>query len=209
MVAALVLVALSWSLADEDRRPAVFSQEPDQLGGFASDAGTVEVFGVGVEVADDFTLRRAAPVRSVVWYGFYPSAFGPPPATDDFTIAFFADDGGVPAAEPFAQYAVGDGNREDANLPIDGTFVYRANIPKTLFEPNTTYYISIVNDTAGDDGLWFWEQANTGEGGPIFIRLDFSAGFGDWFEDFGDPTDPLGSDYDTAFALSVHSIDDD
>ena len=207
--AAVVLLALTWSMAGDEDDDVVFSQEPDQLGAFLADEGTVEFFGIGIEIGDDFSFAKKTKIRSVVWYGFYPSFFGSPPEDDDFSISFYEDDGGVPAATPFAQYSVGDGDRKDAELPIDGTFVYQANIPKTEFKADKIYYISIKNDTTGEDALWAWESANTGEGGPIFFREDFGGGWEDWAEDFGHPGDPTASDYDTTFSLSTKKIDGD
>jgi len=203
MCSAFLMVTLTGSMSGGEHPCVVFSQAPDNIGGFLSDAGTVELFGIAVEVADDFVLAHDANVRSVVWYGFYPSVFGPPPETDHFTILFYEDNNGIPAAEPFAQYAVGHGVRE---RDVGGGFIHRADIPKTKLYGGTTYYISIVNDTSGDLGLWSWEQANTGAGGPMFYRFDFGGGFGDWTADFGSPTDPLGNRFDTAFALSTKCI---
>jgi len=201
-----VVVLLTWTLALAGG--AIFSQEPDDptIGAFVSDESTVDVFGIGFDVADDFTLDEDAKIRSVVWYGGY--SFGDAPEEDDFTILFFEDDGGVPAAEPFASYHVGDVNREEADLESDSTnYVYRANIPKTEFEGGTTYYIAIKNDTGGED-LWVWLQANTFEGGPVYLRFDFGGGFGDWDEDFGVEGDEAGYDYDLAFTLKTNRSSD-
>jgi hypothetical protein len=138
------------------------------------------------QAADDFLLQSgASTVTDVHWWGVY--AYGNTPELDNFTIRFYADAGGAPAIVPLAEYAVGNIGRVDTGLtaiPNQDVYVYSANIPSLILTANTTYWLSIVNDTAADlddDWYWLWEvggvSATRGQDGQAWSSGDVRLGF--------------------------------
>jgi len=120
---------------------------------------------VYIEAADSFTLLPGdSTVTDVHWWGFYwefqadePSE----PATDDFTINFYASSGGPGALiESFTGFA--DVHREVSpyTYELDGDdfyyYSYWVDIDALELDPNTTYYLSIVNNTVRNDADWLW-----------------------------------------------------
>ena len=71
--------------------------------------------------ADNFMFDTATTITDVEWSGIY---FGEdsPPAVDNFTIAFYADDAGEPAAAPLAEFDVGNAvSRQNPAYPVAGS----------------------------------------------------------------------------------------
>jgi hypothetical protein len=118
-----------------------------------------------IETADSFTLLPGhSTVTDVHWWGFYweyqadePSD----PAIDDFTINFYESNFGPGALiESFTDFA--DVHREVSpyTYELDGIeyfyYSYWVDIDALELDPNTTYYLSIVNNTVRNDADWLW-----------------------------------------------------
>jgi hypothetical protein len=114
-------------------------------------------------VADDFKLNPGANViTDVHWTGFY--AFTNTPLQDAFTIQFFADAGGLPALAPFLSLSVSP-SRTDTGKDVAGSdlFAYDVVIAPLALAPNTTFWLSIFNNTSGDaNDNWFWGMVDNG-----------------------------------------------
>ena len=131
---------------------------PDFPGGITSD------FGAPInQMADDFILTTGSnSIQDVHWWGFY--AFDNTPVTDNFTIRIFDDDAGKPSANSFQTIFTGGPGRVDSGIdftfPGSGAFdVYEfwVTIPTVTLAPNSTFWLSIVNNTSDDtDDNWFW-----------------------------------------------------
>lgn len=153
VILGISLVALSATL--QTMAATVFSQASDVVEGRASDLD----FPNGLLAADDFILGAQANVTSISWFGGYAFGSFTPPATDNFTIAFYNDAGGIPALAPFMTFNVGNAvNRVDTgvdyNLSIDH-YSYAADININLLA-GTQYYLSVFTDTTGAPSRWFW-----------------------------------------------------
>ena len=113
------------------------------------------------ESADDFVLGAAATITDIHWFGVYS---GDVPAVDDFTIRLFDDAAGQPDAAPF--FTVNIGNAA-GRAPTGGTvlgffpiFEYSAFVAPITLTPGVQYWLSVVNNTVGDDDSWFWATSN-------------------------------------------------
>jgi hypothetical protein len=162
---------------------------PDLVNAFFSDTMADHPFaGNPFQVADDFSFASAHSLTDVHWFGAY--AFENTPGLDSFLIRIFPDDGGVPAADPIHEFAVGDGDRTDTGLIVAIAFnlySYSALLPQTPLDPGT-YWLSIVNDLADADDDWYWATSNDNAGNGRNRMAD------------DDPWSPL--DAELAFALT-------
>ena len=132
--------------------------------------------------ADNFVLQAGANIiTDVHWRGIYlPNNT---PGTDAFTIQFYADAVGKPAATPLNSYSVGSAvNRTDTLLDLgSGLFAvdiysYSAVIAPLALTAGTTYWLSIVNDTRTDpDDNWAWAAAFGGDGFATLVPSFSSA----------------------------------
>ena len=123
--------------------------------------------GDNYQEADDFVLQAGATfLTDVHWWGVYASDQSP--QTDSFTIRLFADDGGAPDTTPFYEVSGIDGGRVSTGTYEDGTFEiysYWADIAPINLASNTTYWISILNDTANDtNDNWYWTTSDSTSG---------------------------------------------
>lgn len=125
-------------------------------------AAMVSDFSYPNQSADDFRLQPgASTISDVHWWGFY-SPLSTPSVPDNFTIRFFANVAGAPAVIPFAQFNVGHVGRADTGADVGGqdVYAYSADIAPLALVAGTTYWLSIVNDTAADtDDHWGWSLA--------------------------------------------------
>lgn len=126
---------------------------PDQVISFLSD------FDGSQQMADNFVLLPGATLLTDVhWWGVY--AFADTPTTDNFTIRIFEDGGGIPTANPFYEVSGVGGNRADTGVDESNGFdiyEYNADIAPIALAANTTYWISIVNESFNDlDDGWYW-----------------------------------------------------
>jgi hypothetical protein len=127
----------------------------------------------GQEVADNFVLGEGDhTITDVSWSGSYYSS-NAPVATDAFTIRIFADSQGLPTTAPLLSFNVGNAvNRVDSGIN-DSTFGldiynYSASITATTLTAGTTYWLSIVNNTAGNTVDWLWENSASTGGDDAF-----------------------------------------
>lgn len=116
------------------------------------------------EIAGSFLLEAgASTIRDVHWWGTYPPDLGDTSgpydelAADDFTISFYEESpSGGPALTPFISF---NPVVTRVDVPDAGSwniFGYSANIPELVLASDTLYFISIVNNTAGDSDAWHW-----------------------------------------------------
>jgi len=114
--------------------------------------------------ADDFQLfSYGNTITEIQWWGVYGD--GPVPAADNFTIRIFADNGGLPESDPIIELAAGDVGRTDSGLDQDfqgglDVYAYSYAVSPITLDANTTYWLSIVNDTSGEAVNWFWENSS-------------------------------------------------
>jgi hypothetical protein len=130
--------------------------------GAASDPSTPQF------AAEDFQLLTGATtITGARWTGLYLSG-NTPGAPDIFTLRIYADNGGAPAVAPLFNVALGAVPRADtgadlniANIFIFDIYGYEASFGPVSLSANTTYWLSIYNDTAADPNSdWVW----TGDG---------------------------------------------
>ena len=118
--------------------------------------------------ADDFVLQPGSNIiTDIHWTGTYTPNI-PPPETDDFTIEIFADDGGAPdSTGSLSVINIGDPGRTDTGIdlgPFD-LFSYWVVIAPLELTPNTSFWLSIINDTTAEQADWFWGGNNKGGNG--------------------------------------------
>ncbi len=135
-----------------------FAVRGDGTVGFFSDFsfGT----GGGNQGADSFTFFEAATVTDVHWRGTY-TANTPDPAADDFTLEFWSDGDNVPdGLLRFFTPANSEIERVSSTLSGDPgrqVFSYSYTLPAAPpFEvgANQTVWLSVINNTAGQDFNW-------------------------------------------------------
>jgi hypothetical protein len=147
----------------------------------------------GQELADDFVLNAAnTMINGISWSGSYYST-NTPTAFDSFTFNFYTAD--LPAL-PFLSIDVGSNvTRVDSGIDqaLFGLDIYNfaATFDQIAFAPDVTYYLSIVNNTAGADDDWLWEQSRSA--GNAQFRSN--------------PLEPwIRANSDFAFALELNSV---
>ena len=136
----------------------------------------VSDFGWHRQQADDFRLTGSyLTITGVDWWGGYKH-WPDPAATDNFVIRFFSSTHGKPSAVPFAEMPAVNLTRTEEYLDAEGVlsahhhncthhdddtiYHYSAELPFPLpLNPETTYYLSIVNDTSS---RWGWLAAEGG-----------------------------------------------
>ncbi|MGH7847392.1 MAG: hypothetical protein ACREQW_19775 [Candidatus Binatia bacterium] len=144
-------------------------------------------------IADDFSLKAGLNViTGIHWTGVY--AGNAPIEPDNFSIQIFADGGETPASTPIISLSIGDPGRTNTGINIfsDDLFEYSMNISPITVNPNTTFWLSIVNETStGMTNDWAWgSQLLDLSGGVIAARSNETE---PWF---------LASDFVQDFALS-------
>ena len=77
---------------------------------------------------------------------------------DNFTIQLFNDAGGVPATTPFLSLPVSPSRVDTGNNAAGSDiFAYDVNISPVTLAANTTFWLSIFNNTSNDtNDNWFW-----------------------------------------------------
>lgn len=101
-------------------------------------------------------------IDGVRWWGSYYSD-NTPPLSDHFTIRVFEDEDGFPAALPVVEELVGDVGRTLTGLSSfgDDVYMYTAPIEPIELSAETTYWLSIVNDTPSVPDRWVWTETGT------------------------------------------------
>lgn len=132
-----------------------------------TDNARVSDFDFPFQAADDFQLQAGAnTITDIHWwglYGFSNTATEP----DDFTIRFFSDAGGSPALNPLFEFAIGDVGRVDTGFDVSGldVYAYSVDIAPLMLTADTTFWLSIVNDTTADtNDNWLWSFEGGGNG---------------------------------------------
>jgi len=120
-------------------------------------------------LADDFMLDPGSNIiTDIHWTGMYLQGMTPP-STDNFTIAIYADDEGAPEStdSPMPVAFVGGPVRVDTGMDLGAdVYGYGVIVVPIALAPNTTYWLSISNDTTTDlDDNWFWMVNNMGGNG--------------------------------------------
>ena len=132
----------------------IFDNGVTTITGFLTSDASVPHFG-----ADDFVLQPGSNIiTDIHWTGIYSSG-NPPPETDDFTIEIFADDGGAPdSSGPLSVIDVGDSDRTDTGIDFGSfsLFSYSVFIAPLELTPNTSFWLSIINDTTPEPANWAW-----------------------------------------------------
>jgi hypothetical protein len=118
-------------------------------------------FGAAVQRADNLTISSSDSVSSVFCWGAFAGAA---PASVDFDLRFFNDDGGKPAAAPFATRSLvgvipSDSGWFSQNMAPVYEFAAPLTTPVAL-AGNTTYYVSLVENSAGT--VWGWNPDGFG-----------------------------------------------
>ena len=139
-----LLFGLLCLTAGQAHAAIVYSETPNLTTGTLSDVDRP------FYLANDFMLGSDTTVTGVEWRGMYFSS-ATPQAVDAFTINFYADNGGSVGAF-LAGFDVGnDVNRAlaginfNAQIPFYG---YQSDLGSGIdLLANTTYWISIFNDT--------------------------------------------------------------
>ncbi|MEL6356637.1 MAG: hypothetical protein AAFQ37_06840, partial [Bacteroidota bacterium] len=118
--------------------------------------------------ADDFSFSESGTISSVSWSGAY--AFdNTPPATDDFTIRIYTDDGGSVGTLLYSE-AVGNAvNRVMEVEDLFGFDVYSYNAAINFaVSAGTTYWLVIYSNTINEADNWFWSLRDGGGGNALF-----------------------------------------
>lgn len=139
---------------------SVFNQATQGTAAHLSEAAFSVYFDIENQMGDDFELAPGdATVTRVTWYGAYANDL---PVTDDFTLTVYRDNGaGMPDTGGYWDRRAGNevNRRATSGLVEPGLFdltiyEYSCEVAGWELDPDTTYYLSIVNETA--DGTWLW-----------------------------------------------------
>lgn len=171
---ALAAAVSAGSLLPSVSQAAVIFDQPVDLTviGFLSDFNAVPSTDAPAQDADDFQLQAGAnTITDVHWWGVY-SFNNSATTNDNFTIRIFADISGAPAINPLNEYVVGNVGRVDTGViqqTLYNVYSYSVTIPALTLAANTTYWLSIVNNTAADtNDNWYWSGVRGG--GPAYFR---------------------------------------
>jgi len=157
------------------------------------------------EAADDFVITAAVEISGINWWGAYTNANQFDEVPDDFSLRILDAAFGL-----VADINVGGVTRFDTGLnaldlgTVRDIFGYEANIAPLLLTAGQ-YYLSVVNNTAGDElgHRWSW-QSTAGVSGTVAQARQSNAVFADTttgWENTGDPPDVPG--YDLAFNITT------
>ena len=145
-------------------------------GAMASDFSSSTTPTSPIQRADDFLFSSTSQITTINWWGQY--AFNNTPGPDDFTLRIFADLSGTPASIPLFQFALGNVGRVTTGVVSFGSDVYGysgvLSSPVTL-SGGTTYWLSIVNNTASDaNDNWYWQRVSRFTGSVQSRNTDVS-----------------------------------
>ena len=126
-----------------------------------------DVFGTSThaQVADDFSLQPGSgAITGVTWWGDYSPTQTPQPL-DSFTIRIFSDIGGTAALNPLETLSINGLTRTATGQKIAkntfDAYQYTATVAPVALSPNTTYWLSIVDDTRVDSNdNWYWATSS-------------------------------------------------
>ncbi|MEQ9608765.1 MAG: PEP-CTERM sorting domain-containing protein [Kiloniellaceae bacterium] len=163
----------------------------DQSSGYGLNSYLSDVLG-GTAQADDFRLQPGgSTITGIHWWGKY-GGLATTSQPDNFTIRIFADNGGAPALDALVELAVGAVDRTYPAVDY-GIHTYSTQIEPLVLAADTTYWLSIVNDTTAlgpDNHFWYW----TLDGNGNHVWRDFGTNTwvsGGWNMAFFLTDDPL------------------
>ena len=156
------------------------------------------------EAADDFTLTSSATLGGVEWFGAYTTANLFDAVPDNFSIRILDAAFALIADINVGLVARTDTGLVNTSIPTipRNIFGYEATIAPLTLDAGQ-YYLSIVNNTAGDDvsQRWSW-QSTAGVIGTATLARTSSTPF-DNFASGWDTADTGFGDFDLAFSLTT------
>ena len=197
---AYVLVLALTAQAD----PIIYLQPPDETDGLVSGRtrSDFDMYGPGRfsnQVLDDFVLEWAGEgalyeLTDIHWWGTYVGQeLGE--SGDDFTVRIFEDGETPQLIEEFTP-TWDLVNRADSGYDIPfgqrtrDVWSYWFDLAEPLYlDPESTYYISVINNTPSDSTDWAWVYGMDGNG-QSWMRVTDESPWEDW------------SRHDMAFALT-------
>lgn len=128
-------------------------------------------------VASSFTLERnASSISGFRWWGRYLGS-NTPQELDEFRIQVYTDENGFPGLEVLDTYVGGAGRATTAKGGGSTVYEYSTSIVTQQLLPETTYWLSIFNDTTIDDNdEWTWMSADEPRSGKTVQDLTVSPG---------------------------------
>jgi hypothetical protein len=118
------------------------------------------------QIADNFQLFQVTTLESLSWFGRYGMTLSLANPVD-FSIRFFADDGGRPAVSPVQEFDVMT-DAHDTGLTFQGVpwFSYAIALPDLTLKPGN-YWVSVLESDPRTpaSGLtqWLWGQSDQGD----------------------------------------------
>ncbi|MFO1498639.1 MAG: choice-of-anchor R domain-containing protein [Verrucomicrobiota bacterium] len=177
----LILLAAWLSALTVQANPIIVDNgSPDYGNAYYSDLSPG--IGGGIQAASSFVVGAANTLTDIHWWGGYGiSSFSH--AVDHFTIYLYNDSGGSPGTVAYT-IPVGAPARIDTGVNLFVSldiFSYQFDLLAPIVLPTgTTYWLSILNDTAGDPGgEWVWATSNQ-LAGDDQSRLLHSGSPGPW-----------------------------
>jgi hypothetical protein len=143
-------------------------------------------------IADNFIASKSGNITSICFAGaYFPGNLVL--AVDDFTVTYYADAAGLPGAVIAGPMSLTVDSREMTGVVLFGVdeYGYQGSHGPVAVASGQTYWVEVVNNTAGNTDSWFWES---GDQDPVNGIFDGVASFDevDWL--------PIGA-FDLAFAL--------
>ena len=148
-------------------------------------SATASDFDFPHQVADDFQLQAGGTtITDIHWWGVYSSIY-PDPLVDDFMIRIFADDAESPGQLPlFEITGLTVSRTATAGTIANGTeYEYSVDVAPIVLSANTTYWLSVVHNTADEPTSWYWSDAADGSGNGVRRATDADLA---WTSDFND-----------------------
>lgn len=153
--------------------------------GIASDRDTAASGEGGQARADDFTFFVNTSITDIHWYGTY--SWNAPDALDRYSIEIRDDDNGLPgnliqsygsAVTPINDAQIGQAQGGITGNPGRTRYHYWYVLPAPFAAAaNTTYWMSIINDTTGTTNAytWFWATSSGGDINSVAAQSDLDA----------------------------------
>ena len=166
-----VLLLLLGGAGQSNAGPIIYDNlYPSELiGGLNSDFDPNDVNIVN-QAADDFMLTSGmTTITGIHWLGFLSGADLDSILFDDFTIRIFNDAGGTAEVDPTVL---------DLNVGVvdvvsfSNVLEYSVDISPITLQADTTYWLSIVNNTVGSPETWAWGIEYFDSGNNLFRMID-------------------------------------
>lgn len=139
----------------------IFDRGPDSN---LNQGWTSNVGGAYITYNSFSLLPGETTITEIRWWGSYFDNFAnlPLPAVDDFTIQIVGDDNGLPDLTGPLFLDFDAGNNVDRTEKVGDTFLgypsfrYQATIAPLTLSANTTYWLTVFNDT---NPAWTWLES--------------------------------------------------